>query len=156
MYLNNSQALGATSNSYTATGLSPGKAYEFAVGAFNSVNDPNPIWAVQTATTPAAQPSTTTPTAPAGAPIPLTVTATGATFINLSWKPVAGVDGYDLYVSSNGTGWQHFSLPANWGSVSVTGLTPGTTYTFALRAHYSSGFNSASAVDAALYDGDDE
>lgn len=68
-------------------------------------------------------------------PTGLTVRSTAATSVNLAWNTVPGASGYWVYRSGS-------DAPADKGGdgvATVYGLTPGTTYTFTVRAVDSSG-----------------
>lgn len=64
------------------------------------------------------------------APSGVRVTATGDTWVNLAWQPVAGARDYRVYRSGAGTSAQ----VAGAGSTSVYGLQPNTTYSFQVAA----------------------
>ena len=80
--------LGSGTTSYTVTGLSADTAYRFAVGASNASGI---SWAY-------GSPSYTMVAAPT-----ITATAVSASAIDLSWNSVAGVTGYLIDVSANGS-----------------------------------------------------
>jgi exo-poly-alpha-galacturonosidase len=114
-----------TGTTYEATGLSPALTYDFAVQAGDGVGDwtTSPPVTVHTTGTP----DTIPPAAPATAP---TLITTGTTWAELSWPPATDEHGIDHYqVLANGT-------PTDFSTTTgtLTGLTPGTPYTFTIRA----------------------
>ena len=121
---------GANATSYTVTGLTNGTEYTFAVRAVNDIDagaasdDANPV-------------------TPAGVPDkPTNLVATrGDTEVGLTWS-ASGNNGESIdehqYTYDSGATWTtiDYSAPggANATSYTVTGLTNGTEYTFAVRA----------------------
>jgi rhamnogalacturonan endolyase len=71
------------------------------------------------------------PPAPDSAPEGFTAIAASGTAVNLSWSPVTGAEGYDVYRSTTAN---TFSWPANFVATTVqdtyadSGLSPGVTY----------------------------
>jgi endoglucanase len=129
--ISNLVASGVKSTTYSATGLSAGTTYYFAVTA-----------SATTGTSAASSPaSATTQAAPApSAPSSLTATAASSSQINLGWtaSPTAGVT-YSIYSGSN--------LIANGvsgTSYSVTGLSANTSYSFTVTAVANGAASSAS------------
>jgi len=114
----------AGTTQYTVKNLQPGTTYYFSVGAINSAA-PNGIYS---------------PLASANTP-PLTASpAPSGTQVDLCWVDVAGEIRFDIYKKSNGGGWQFvITVQANVTCQSVQGLSPGTTYTFAVGAFNSTG-----------------
>jgi hypothetical protein len=111
---------------YAVTGLMPDIPYRFQVQSYNSSGY---SWSnsVSTLTLPAA-------------PI-FTLTAVSPTTINVSWNTVPG--GASNYVVDE---WVNFlsmeqlaTLPSTSSGYSITGLTPGTSYTFLVGASNASG-----------------
>ncbi|MGN8245599.1 glycoside hydrolase family 6 protein [Cellulomonas soli] len=133
------------STSYTVTGLTASTAYSFTVRAKDvagNVSAPSSALAVTTA---AGGPvDSTAPSVPTG----LTVGTVTASSVPLTWNASSdgvggsGVAGYDVY---RGT-----TLVASTTSTSytVTGLSAGTTYSFAVRAKDVAG--NVSALSAAV------
>ncbi len=70
----------------------------------------------------------------------LTATAVSTTQINLAWNTVSGATGYLADELINGTWSQIGNFSSGVTSDAVTGLSPGTTYTFGVAA-----YNSAAA-----------
>ncbi|MBI5219486.1 MAG: fibronectin type III domain-containing protein, partial [Bacteroidia bacterium] len=70
-------------------------------------------------------------------PIPtgLTATTISDTQINLTWNPSAGANNYLIYYDNDACGspWLYFAQSTTT-SKAITGLSPGTTYYFAIQA----------------------
>ena len=137
------QGAGCTNFSYIAqvnagtsvgfSGLQPGTSYSFRVRAQDHGYNVTAYTNVATATTLEAA-DTTPPTAPTG----LTATAVSASQINLSWTASTdnvGVTGYRVE-RCQGAGCSGFAQVAapTGTSHSSTALTPGTSYSFRVRA----------------------
>ena len=126
----------------TVTGLTNGQAYTFTVTATNLVG-----------TSPASQPSTpVTPTAPPGAPTAVTATAGNAS-ATVAWT--APVDNGGLPIAGytiipNPTCGTCGGLSSTGPSSTVTGLTNGKAYTFAVTATNAAGTSPASAASNAV------
>jgi fibronectin type 3 domain-containing protein len=131
------QLLGTVSASTTAvnvTGLTPGASESFMVTAFNATSTANSN--VATVQMPAA----------AGLAAPqVTATALSSTTALLEWNSVAGAQGYRIYLVEGG---QRFFLGSvrRWTTaVEITGMSPGTSYSFQVEA-----FNFNSVADSAV------
>ncbi len=116
-----------TSTSYTYTGLSAGTAYSYAVRAKNN-NDSSSYSTSQSITT--------IPSVPTGV-----IATASSNSVTVSWSAVSGASSYDVSVngdvrSTNGT------------SYTYTGLTSGTTYSYAVKAKNSSGFSAYSPAQS--------
>ena len=125
--------------------LTPGKRYQYAVRAIDANDQPLGPWsnfptetvpsseaATLTSTpTPRATQSSTTLTAPV-----LTATAAGSNAIDLSWTSVPGAVRYALFTQLvDDPGWQQLDGGNLRGtSFRHSGLTPGKTYQYAVRA----------------------
>ncbi len=124
---------------YTVDGLTNGQPYTFAVLAVNSAGKSSPSSTVST-----------TPRTVPGAP---TLTATpGAGQVSLSWTtPADGGAAIDDYVISQYVGSSTTPTTTTTTSTSqtVTGLTNGTTYTFAIQAVNVAGSSELSNVETA-------
>ena len=136
-------ATGATTTSYTVTGLTNGTGYTFKVRAVNRQGD----GAESTAAT--ATPATT-PAAPTG----LTATPDSQTArqMRLSWTAPTNTGGANItryeYSKDNGSNWT--STGATTTSYTVTtGLTNGTGYPFKVRAVNRKGAGTPSAAATA-------
>lgn len=116
-----------TGLTYTATGLTPGTKYTFAVKAYTKFNG-TAYWASKYAklatATKTATPSFTKVTASSG----------GA---KLTWSDVSGETGYQVWYSTSkdGTYKRFGNAKANVKSLTVTGLTGKNTYYFKVRAY---------------------
>ncbi|MFB6395109.1 fibronectin type III domain-containing protein [Polymorphospora lycopeni] len=135
-----------TTNSITITGLRPSSTHRFAVRARDAAGNLSPSTPMLVVTMPPGdnQP----PTAP-GTPVPYTV---ADTLVILTWPRSTDNVYVALYevlmVSAPGspvvaTAPQH---PPTGTTARVTGLTPGTTYSFAVRARDDAGNISALSV----------
>ncbi len=129
-----------TSTSFNDTGLTASTSYSYyvqAIDAAGNVSDNSNTLNTSTQ----AGPDTTKPTAPSsGANFRITSTTTNS--ITLSWNAYTdniGVTGYNVRYSGGtiNTG--------NTTSYTVTGLSPGTSYTFYLSAHDAAANNSDEA-----------
>ncbi len=138
----------STATTYSHTGLSAGTTRHYRVRALNSVGA-GAASNVATATTTAL-----TATAP-GAPTGLTATASGQTTINLSWTAPsntggAAITGYRVEVSPNGTdNWTDLVANSAATTYSHTGLSPGTTRYYRVRALNAVGTGNPSNVVSA-------
>jgi hypothetical protein len=139
--------LTASATSTTVTGLTPAETYSFKVTARNSVgsgpaglsnNEPAP------STAPGAPAHVVAQTGAVGTP--------GDGQAHVSWaSPAANgseITGYELTLSPKCIGCG--GLTASGTSTTVTGLTPGVAYTFAVTAVNSIGTGHASAAAGAL------
>ena len=125
------QVLTPTGTSVSDTGLTAGTSYSYRVRATDAAGNLSGYSNTATAT-PASD--TTPPTAPTS----LTATAASGTKINLAWTASTdnvGVTGYQVE-RCQGTGCTNFVqvLTPTGTSVSDTGLTNGTNYSYRVRA----------------------
>ena len=135
-YADVSTTIGASATSYEDGGVAPGTAYTYQIRARNSVGDG--AWSSGTsATTDATVPSNIT-----------TLSATGSatdatTGIDLTWTaPSAGgspITSYSVQRLKAGGSWVTLPDTITTTSFSDTGLTPGTTYLYQVRAHNAKG-----------------
>jgi len=121
-----------TGTTYVVSGLTPYTTPSFTVAARNSFADANSTQSAQSSSA-----STTVP-GPPSAPTAFTATADGGTAgkVNFSWTApsqtgTGGITGYNIYLS-DGT-LQH-QTTGTGTSTSLTGYTPGATYTFYITA----------------------
>lgn len=116
---------------FSDTGLTPNTAYWYRVRAYNSSVD-SEYSNVATATTFPLPPS---------APTGLTAAAASSSQINLSWTDTSGNETGFKIERKSGTGiFQQIVIAgANITAFSDTGLSPGVTYTYRLRAYNSGG-----------------
>ena len=108
--------LTASATPYTDSGLNPGTIYYYGLSGYDSSGNVSPATVISAATQ-AASPT-------------LTATAQSDGTVLLSWVPGAG-DGSSFFICQNSAEIQQVS---GADSYSVTGLTPGTTYTFNIVA----------------------
>src|SRR6266513_1458036 len=126
--------------SFTDTGVSPSTTYSYTVAAYDAAGNLSAQSSPASATTPA-PPDTTPPSVPTG----LTASAVSSSQINLSWAASSdnvGVTGYRVF--RNGT------QTATTGATFFTsnGLSPSTTYTYAVAAFDAAGNLSAQSSPA--------
>src|SRR5467141_3979599 len=140
VFRNGVQIATASATSFTNTGLSPSTTYTYAVAAFDAAGNLSAQSSPASATTPA-PPDTTPPSAPTG----LTASAVSSSQINLSWAASSdnvGVSGYRVF--RNGAQ----IAPTSATSFTNTGLSPSTTYTYAVAAVDAAGNLSARSSPA--------
>jgi hypothetical protein len=118
---------GITASSCSDSGLSGGANYNYQLTATDSAND----FATRTAGT------STLPGSP-GTPTFSSITLTSAT---VSWTAAAGAVTSYSYSMNGGSSWTSVGTAL---TVSLTGLTPGTTYTVLVRAESAGGSGTSS------------
>lgn len=134
----------ATTSPIVFTGLTSGTAYTFTVTATNQVGTSAPSQASNTINTDYINPNTP------GAPTSPSATATGSTSAELEFLPPASDGGFPI------TGYTAISTPggitasATQSPITITGLTPGTEYTFTVAAENSEGFGINSVSSNAI------
>jgi chitodextrinase len=144
---------GGSVTSWADLGLTPGTTYLYRVRAFDASGNESAYSATATATT--AQDTT-----PPSAPGTLTATTASTTQINLSWGPATDDVGVTQYRVDRcqGVGCSNFSHRFQSETpvltYSDTGLTPGTSYSYQVRALDAAGnqgpvSNTATAVTTA-------
>jgi len=143
---------GATATSLVVTGLTNGSSYSFAVYATNAVGN-SPFSARSNAVTP-----TVTTTVP-GAPTNVSAIAGNAS-ATVTWTPPASnggsaITGYRVraYVGTSNTAVKTVSAGATATSIVVTGLTNGSSYSFAVFATNAVGNGPFSTRSAAVTPG---
>jgi chitodextrinase/dienelactone hydrolase len=118
-------ATGLTTLSFSDTGLSPSTAYSYTVKAVDAAgSSASSSTATATTLTPA---DTLAPSAPSG----LSASSVTTSSVALSWNPSTdnvGVVSYDVYLGSSRV------TSSSGPSATVASLSPGTTYTFTVRA----------------------
>jgi hypothetical protein len=128
-------AIAGTVQSMTATGLSPGVRYYFAIKARDEAYNRS---AISNSPSALAKTNPTTPTAPSN----LAATAVSTTQINLSWSDNSSDEsGFKIErkTGASGTYAQVATTNADSITYSDTGLSPGTTYYYRVRAYNASG-----------------
>jgi hypothetical protein len=134
----NTHVVSSSVHQYSITNLSPGFTYSFRVVATTSI---------------AASPSSNSVLATT---LPGSANLAGpavksSTEIDLSWSPATGAAGYQVMEQGPNGMWGYAGgqLTAGKTSLNVTSLTPGTSYSFIVRAVNSSGgFTSSQTVTA--------
>ena len=128
-----------SSTSFTVSGLAPSMVYYFYVSAWNSWNmvgfeESNAsatVWA-ETPGSSSSGPSGTIPNVPTN----INVSAASSSSINISWLPVSGATGYQVYRSSSATGtFSIVGLNLTSTSFTDTGLSANTTYFYKVTAY---------------------
>src|SRR6185312_14468225 len=116
---------------FNNTGLSPGTVYRYQVRARDSVPNWSGTSSIVTATT---QADTTAPSVPSG----LSATVISLTQINLSWTASTdnvAVTGYEVQRCTGASCTSFAAIGTPTGTTfNNTGLTPGTTYRYQVRA----------------------
>jgi putative cell wall-binding protein/fibronectin type 3 domain-containing protein len=125
----------ADERSLAVTGLSPGRAYTFevqAVDAAGNVSADGPSRAVTTA-------DAVAPTWPAGAAV--TVTERTYTSVTITWPAATDDSGAvaSYRIHANGGAAPVLTVGGDRTTATVTGLTPGTSYTFTVQARDAAG-----------------
>ena len=124
------RSLPATRVMTDVDGLTASTSYTFTVRARDAAGNLSAPSAAATVTTPAATPADH---GPPTRPVKLRGTADGSRAANLSWggsTDDVGVTAYDIYQEDS----RIHSVPGNRTTAHVTGLRPGTVYTFTVRA----------------------
>jgi len=120
-----------TTTSWSDTGLSPETTYSYTVRAFDAATNTSALSGVATATTLAPPPPDTTPPT---TPQHLQASASGPSRIDLSWEAStdtgSGVASYRIYRDGSTTPITSVTTL----NYSDTGLSPSTTYSYAVSA----------------------
>ena len=144
---------GLTGTSYTHSGLSAGTTYHYAVRAVGADGNTSAWSEYARVTVPETQTATPSPTSTQAATLGSTSTPTptptastlsaptltaqaGASSVELSWSPVSGAVRYELWVwRDSASGWQRLDDGSLTGiSFMHRGVSPGTTYFYAVQA----------------------
>ncbi len=132
--------LSSTTTSTTVGNLTPGATYSFEVVAYNSTTTATTSWV--------------SVTLPAGstlaAPQNFTVTAASSTVANLSWSASTGATGYSVYWWNGSQAVDIGNVSAATTSVSVSGLSAGSTEKFYISAYNASSSASTSWVSVTM------
>lgn len=132
---------GGTATTYTVTGLNNGTAYTFRVAATNAIGTGSQ----------SAQTNAVTPSAPTAPTAPTAVSAVaGNGSVAVTWTAPAdnggsAITGYQITPYISGTAQTAVNTSATSTTYSVTGLTNGTDYTFAVAAINAVGIGAQSA-----------
>lgn len=111
-----------TGNVLNVTGLTLGKTYSFRVAAYRTVSG-KAVYGPVSATLKAG--------ATLNAPTTVALTALNATQLKIQWNAATGAKGYEIYNAATGK-WT--STGATRGII-ISNLTPGTKYSFKVRAY---------------------
>jgi len=126
------QILPANTTSWRDTGLTPGTVYSYRVRVVNEsggslFSNVQPV------------------------PVLNPITVKSATTLTLSWPTLPDVTGYRVERSGDGISWVEVAtLPAGTLTWTDTGLSPGTPYSYRLRADTPGGVSGASLPQSAL------
>jgi chitodextrinase len=130
-----------TGTTHSDTTVSAGTSYSYQVRALDAAGNRSAFGSPATVTTPT--PDTQAPTVPGN----LTATAASSTQVNLSWGPSTdnvGVTGYEVFrdgaLLTTKAGTTHSDTP----------VSPGTTYTYQVRARDAAGNRSAFGSSVAV------
>jgi chitodextrinase len=129
-------AVNTTGNFNDALALTPSTVYGYRIRARNAAGNYGDYSSTVTATTLASDPAsdTTPPAIPAG----VTVTAVASTQVSFNWTPASDNVAVSRYLveSCQGASCTNFAQVATTSipSVTVAGLSTGTTYSFRVRA----------------------
>ncbi|MFL6145633.1 MAG: DUF6801 domain-containing protein [Labedaea sp.] len=135
-------ATSVTGTSATVTGLTPDTAYTFTVKAKDAAGNSSAASNTVSART-EASPTDSPPSAPAN----LRSTGTTQNSVSLAWDAATddhGVTGYDVFNGST------LATSVTGTSATVTGLTPGTAYTFTVKAKDTANQSSAASNAVAV------
>jgi chitodextrinase len=139
VYANGSSVGSTSSTSYTVTGLTCGTSYTFGVDAADTLGDRSSKSTVTASTSACTQTADTqAPTTPTG----LAKSGSTQTSVALTWNASTdnvGVKGYGVYTNSASSGTSTST------SYTVSGLTCGTSYAFAVDAYDAAGNRSGKA-----------
>jgi len=141
VYRDGAQIATTSTTFFANTGLSPSTTYSYAVAAFDAAGNLSARSSPASATTPASAPDTTPPSVPTG----LTASAVSSSQINLSWAASSdnvGVSGYRVYRDGTQIATTSTTFFSN------TGLSPSTTYSYAVAAFDAAGNLSAQSGPA--------
>jgi hypothetical protein len=139
VYRDGTQITTTTGTSYTDTGLAGWSTHSYYIVTYD--NSSPRLSSTPSSTASARTLDTTAPSTPTG----FTATAVGNTQINLSWNGTtdtggSGLVGYAIFTATDGNG-HGTGIPytTTATSYSLTGLTPGATYTYYLEAYDNAG-----------------
>lgn len=121
-------SLGAGSTTATVSGLAAGATEYFYITAYNATSSASTAWVS------VVMPSTATATL--AAPV-VTATAISSTTGRLSWTASPGATGYQIYYLNGSQAVSLGSVGSSTTSVTISGMAPGTTYEFQVRAYNS-------------------
>ena len=141
-------ASGVTGTTYSNTGLAASTTYYYLVKALDA--DGTSAASAQAQATTSVASCTTVPSAPTG----LTATASSSTAIGLSWGAVTppancSISSYTVYGGTTANPTTVIASGVTGTTYSNTGLTPSTTYYYAVKALDADGTSAASAQASA-------
>lgn len=112
-----------TANSHTYTALRPGARYTFAIRPYTIING-SVVWSDYKEYTAATLPSK----------VLFSVTSPSKGKISLSFSPVNGADGYQIYYKAGNGAYKLYKVCSKAETLTISNLKSGTKYTFAVRA----------------------
>ena len=118
--------LNVTNTEYTVTGLEAGKEYTFFVQAYSTKWLPGGDESTIKVTTQSAAANED--------PYPILKAAPTANSVTLTWDPVKDATKYGVYKVVNGK-YTKLDLNVTGTEFTITGLNPGTQYTFFVQAY---------------------
>jgi len=111
----------AKTTSATISGLAPGSTHTWRLEAWNAAGK-------------ASATAQATVLATMAAPTGVTIKVVSRTAVELSWSPSAGASGYSIYLWTGRTAQRVGGVAAPATTTRITGLAPGSTLRFAVRA----------------------
>ena len=142
VYRNGARVASVTSTSVNQSALSCGTSYPFAVRALDGAGRTSAAAQLTVSTAACSTTPPPTDTTPPSTPTGLGISSATRTSVSLTWNPSTdnvGVAGYRLYVNGS------FNVTTTQPATTVSNLSCGTTYTFAVDALDAEGNNSPQA-----------